>query len=216
MLLALLGCAHIGYLDGAQVLPVGGNEYSFDLAYARDPNALSTVTGEALPSAGFRWRGSVAPGLDAGVHVYTFGIGTDLRFQLFDGARFDLAVQPQLDGFFLPIPGSDFGVVDLSFPVRGEYELSPLVSVIGGPAVLIRQGWFVAESQGLRTRSDAADLFLGGGTGVLLRLSTIRLGLTGSLYGDFSRATGLYGGISVHLARVLRPQKALPTGPGPD
>lgn len=216
MLLVLLGCAHIGYFDGAQVLPSGGHEYGFDLSYARDPNALSTVTGDALPSAGFHWRAAVAPGLDAGFHLYTFGIGTDLRFQLVDGPRFDLAVQPQVDGFFLPIPGSDFGVLDLSLPVRGEYELSPRASVIGGPAVLIRQGWFVAESGGLRTRSDAADLLLGGGAGVLFRLSTVRLGLTGSLYGDVSRATGLYGGISVHLARVLVPPKALPAGAFPD
>ena len=216
VLLTLLGCAHVGYLDGAQVVAQGGHEYGFDLSYARDPNALSTVTGEALPSAGFHWRAGVAPGIDAGFHLYTFGIGTDIRLQLVDRERFDLALQPQFDGFFLPIPGADFGVLDLTFPVRGEWVFSRRSTLIGGPSLLIRQGWFVAEAEGIRTRSDAADVLMGGGAGVLLRFSTLRLGLTGSLYADVARATGLYGGISVHLTRVVAPRSSLPDGPKPD
>lgn len=213
VLLALLGCAHVGYLDGAHVLDRGSSEYTFDLSYARDPNALSTVTGDALPSAGFHWRSGLAPNLDAGFHLYTFGIGGDIRLQVVDESGWAMAVQPQFDGFFIPLTGADFGVLDLTFPVRAEVPLSDRTSIFGGPAVLLRQGWFVTEASGLRTRSDAADVLVGGGAGVSLRFSALRLGLSGSVYGDLARATGVYGGISIHLTRVVVSAPSLPQGP---
>lgn len=206
MLLVLLAtaCTHLGTIDGAIPVAPGYAEFSADLAASRDPNVLQTPIAIPLPSFAFHYRRGLAPNVDLGAHVYPLGLGLDVRYRFLETKGWSFATQPGVAGLLLPVPTLQYGQLDVTFPVRAEHGLGKGWGVALGPELLVRQTFFATESAALSSSSATLELYGGGGARVFHAWPKLRLGVSGDLYVDTMRATGLYGGVGVDLALTNR------------
>jgi len=219
MLLVLLApaCTHLGTLDGAVPVAPGYAEFSADLAGSRDPNVLQTPIAIPLPSFAFHYRRGLAPNVDLGAHVYPLGLGLDVRYRFLETHGWSFATQPGVAGLFLPVPSLQYGQLDVSIPVRAEHALGKAWGVALGPELLVRQTFFATESAELDSSTATFELYAGGGARVFHAWPKLRLGVSGDLYVDTLRATGLYGGVGLDFALTNRggPRPKKRRGDGP-
>ncbi len=213
-LLALPACTHLGTLDGAVPLDPGYTEFAADLAGSRDPNAVQTPLALPLPSVAFHFRAGLAPNLDLGAHIYPLGLGLDLRYRFLQTHGWSFATQPGIAGIILPVPTLQYGQLDVSLPVRAEHTLGRQWGVAFGPELLVRQTFFATESTDLTSSTATFELYLGGGARVFHDWPRLRLGVSGDLYVDTLRATGLYGGLGLDVALTHRGGKKKRRPPG--
>lgn len=205
MLLVLLAaCTHLGTLDGAVPVAPGYAEFSADLAASRDPNVLQTPVAIPLPSFAFHYRRGLAHNVDFGAHVYPLGLGLDVRYRFLEADGWSFATQPGVGGLLLPVPTLQYGQLDVSIPVRAEHALGKGWGAAFGPGLLVRQTFFATESAELHSSTATLELYAGGGARVFHAWPRLRLGVSGDLYVDTMRATGLYGGLGVDLALTNR------------
>ncbi|MSP54448.1 MAG: hypothetical protein EXR69_02400 [Myxococcales bacterium] len=203
-MLLLLGCTHLAMVDGAVPVDPGYNEFSADLQGSRDPNVLQTPLAIPLPSFAFHFRRGIGENIDFGAHIYPLGLGVDLRYRFLESNGWSLATQPGVSGIIMPIPTLQYGQIDLSLPVKVEHALGERWGYAFGPGVIFRQTFYAAQAEEFSSSTATFELYGGGGARVFHDWPKLRFGISGDLYVDTLRATGLYGGIGVDLAFTHR------------
>ncbi len=191
-------------IDGAVPVDAGYNEFSADLQASRDPNVIQTPVAIPLPIFAFHIRHGLSENLDVGAHVYPLGLGVDLRYRFAQAHGWSFAVQPGLSGIVMPVPTLQYGQIDLSMPLKAEHTVGKGWSVAFGPGAIFRQTFYAVESTGLSSSSATFELYGGGGARIFHDWPRLRFGVSGDLYVDTQRATGLYGGVGVDLAFTHR------------
>lgn len=203
-MLLLAGCTHLAMIDGAVPVDPGYNEFSADLQASRDPNVLQTPVAIPLPSFAFHFRHGLVNNVDFGAHIYPLGLGLDLRYRFWEHRGWSFATQPGLSGLILPIPTLQYGQIDVSLPVKAEHTLGKGWGVAFGPGVIFRQTFYAVEAEELSSSTATFELYGGGGARVFHDWPRLRFGISGDLYVDTTRATGLYGGLGVDMAFTHR------------
>lgn len=196
-MILLAGCTHLGMVDGAIPLEKGQKSFAAAVAYARAPDVIGTSTGAPLPSIGAHYRAGIGQDTDLGLHVYTLGIGADLRYRFAEVAGFHFALQPSLSGLVLPVDPLYYGAIDVGMPLRIERPLGKFFSVTVSPGAIARQTFISATTEEFTTASSTFELYAGGGARVQFAFRRVHFGLSGNLYADTQRATGLYGGVAL-------------------
>lgn len=196
-LLLLAGCTHLATVEGAIPVAPGARETRLDLSVAREPNIFSTPTGTFLPAFGFEKRYGLDADTDLGLHAYTVGLGVDVRHRLLHAGDWHVALDPGLSGALLPIPSFFYANLDLALPLRVEHPLGRVVSLSGGPGVIARQTWASATTDSLDSATSTFELYGGGDVRFAVHFAKVEFGLSGTLYVDTLRATGLYGGVGL-------------------
>lgn len=205
----------MGMIDGAIPLPKGQHEITGEVSYARAPGLIGTAGGVALPGLGFHYRRGITDNADIGLTAYTFGIGGDLRYRFAEVAGFHFAVQPAVTGIVFPLGSINYGALDVGFPLRIERPLGKLFSVALSPGVIARQTFLSATTEEITTASDTFELYAGGGARGQIAFRRVHFGLSGNLYVDTQRATGLYGGIALDFGIKGRARASKPAEPSP-
>lgn len=101
-------------------------------------NGMTTKTNESgfapmVPSFGVRI--GLVDGIDIGLRLQNLdSIGADGKFRLVKG-RFDLALDPGLQGYYVSINSTGLGVIYLHAPVLLGFNVSENVSIILSPGV---------------------------------------------------------------------------------
>ncbi len=210
LLLPIFGCTHMGMVNGAIPLPNGEHEFTGEVSYARAPDVFGTSTGVALPALGFHYRRGITENADIGLNAYTLGIGADLRYRFAEVGGFHFAVQPSIAGLFFPLGTVNYGALDIGFPLRIERPIGKLFSVTLAPGVVARQTFLSATTDDITTASGTFELYAGGGTRGQVAFRRVHFGLSGNLYVDTQRGTGLYGGIAIDFGIKGRPRASNP------
>lgn len=209
ILWALAGCTHLGTVEGAIPIAPGASDFTAELQVSRAPNLLSTPTGIPLPNLGFHFRRGLSPDMDVGIHLYPLAIGADLRYRFAEHKGWHFAFIPGFNGMLVPLPGFQYGHLDLSFPLRAERLVGKGWSVAGGPAVVARQTFLALSAEdSISTATSTFEIYAGGGVRLQSLSKRLKLGISADLYIDTSRATGLYGGLGFDIGTVakLRPR----------
>jgi hypothetical protein len=208
VLLGLGGCTHLSTLEGAVPVDPGYSEFTVDLQASRAPNPVQTPIAIPLPSFAFHVRHGLSRNLDFGAHVYPLGLGVDMRYRFAELQGWSLAAQPGVGGLLIPVPGLQYGQFDASFPVRAEHSLARGWGVAFGPGLLARQTFFATEAGDIASSTATFELYAGGGARIFHDWPKLRLGISGDLYVDTLRATGLYGGLGVDFSLTRRGGKS--------
>ena len=203
-LLGLGGCTHLSTLEGAVPVDPGYSEFTVDLQASRAPNPLQTPIAIPLPSVAFHVRHGLSRNLDFGAHVYPLGLGVDMRYRFAELHGWSLAAQPGMGGLIIPVPGLQYGQFDVAFPVRAEHGLGKGWGLAFGPGVLARQTFFAAKAGDISSSTATFELYAGGGARIFHEWPKLRLGISGDLYVDTLRATGLYGGFGLDFSMTHR------------
>ncbi len=200
----LPACTHMGTLNGAIPVDPGYSEMTVDLQGTRDPNVLQTPIAIPLPTVGFHLRLGLRPNVDMGVHVFPLGLGVDLRYRFLESNGWSFATQPGLSGLIMPIPTLQYGQLHVALPVRAEHALGKSWSFAFGPGVMTRQTFFATQTPELDSSAGTFEFYAGGGGRIWRDWPKLRLGISGDLYVDTMRATGLYGGLGFDLSFTNR------------
>ncbi len=202
---ALSGCTHLSTAEGAIPLAPGTADFAAQLQVSRAPNPLSTPTALPLPGVALHIRRGLTPDVDVGVHVYTLGVGADVRYRFAELGGWHMAVAPGFAGIAAPVPSLQFAHLDLSLPVRAERPIGRGWSVAGGPALLARQTFLALQSDAVDSSSATFELYAGGGLRLQRLGRRLKLGISADVYLDTTRATGLFGGLGFDLGTAPRP-----------
>jgi hypothetical protein len=195
-----LGCAHIGMIEGAIPLEAGERRLSMDVQVSRSPGPVGSSTGIPLPQVGGQWRAGLGANTDLGIHVYTIGNGVDVRYRFARKGPWHFAIDPRLDVFVVPLGTLLFYTsLDLKLPLLAEWAFSERWHAAGGLGVVGRQTFFSGGTPELTTSASSFELLTGGGLRFSYHKSKFHLGISGNLYVDVIRGTGLYGGLGMDL-----------------
>lgn len=190
--LALIGCTTLSTLEGARTLEPGQLQVVGGLSLQRGGNPLS-YAGIPIPQLEVAGRYGVAPDLDLGFRLYMLGLGTDVRYRFIHEGDLHVAVTPGLYGFWLPGAGSGQGSIEVRTPLTAEYELTEVVSVAGGPRLVLRNQWNSIDDPEIgRGSATRLDVFAGAGGRLELHPKRLVVGFGLDLYGQPTR----YGGLS--------------------
>lgn len=195
MILALLGCSTLSTIDGARTLEPGQHQWKLAIADQYGSNGLSSAG--ALPQLELAYRRGFAEDFDAGIRFYLLGTMVDARYRVIHDGNWHVAVDPAFSVFFIPTVG---GSVDVRAPLIAEYELTRWLSVAGGPKVIVRSPWNRVDlGDGKHTVQGRFDSYLGGALRVEAHSRRFAFGLTGDLYGQPARASGVAWSIGIDL-----------------
>jgi hypothetical protein len=201
-----LGCAHIGAIQGAIPLEAGERRWSMDVQVSRSPGPVGSSTGIPLPQVGGQWRTGLGANTDLGIHLYSIGNGIDVRYRFAQKGPWHFAIDPRLDIFVVPLGTLLwYTSLDLKLPVLAEWAFSERWHVTGAVGVVGRQTFFSGGGPELSTSASSFELLSGGGLRMSYHKDSFHIGISGNLYVDVVRGTGLYGGLGMDLGfRGLR------------
>lgn len=207
---ALHGCQSPAIVRTARTLPVGAADVSVSFNVTRVSSESLEVAGAPLPSGSFTYP-NVLPEL-----IVDYGVARDLEL----GGRLGLATGlVELSGKYRflelgplhaavgPSVGYRWlGIVygpNVSLPLLVTVDLSPAVSLSGGPLV----AWSSYDVPGDLDSGEDADLggetaYVGGALGVELRVGKLHLMPSVELWRSLSRSGDLAELPGVHLAFV--------------
>lgn len=205
LLLLGVGCSTLSSLSGARTLEPGQAQVGLALSAQRGGSPLS-YAGFPLPQAELVGRIGVSEDFDVGFRSYLIGAGFDARYRFYRGERVHLAVAPGLAGAWLPpFAGVGVGSVDLRAPVVGEVEISRLLSVSGGPQLILRDQWNSISTPELgRGTSARLDVFAGGGARIQMHPGRLVLGIAGDVYAQPVRFGGTSWSVGIDVGLRTR------------
>jgi hypothetical protein len=210
--LALAGCSTLATVHGARTLAPGEVEAGVAISLQKSANPVGSSLA-FTPQVELVGRYGVADDVDVGLRAYLLGGGADVRYRFLSRGRWDFAVAPGLDLFYLPTLGGSMG---LRTPVLGEVQLGDRMAVSGGPSLLLRDQWnrvALGDASGVQSRIDA---FAGGGLRWEWHGKPVVFGVSGDLYAQPVRASGLAwsAGLDLGLRQPERAEEPAPEDTG--
>jgi hypothetical protein len=137
---------------------------SYDITAATPAGTTTTTVTDVVPMVpSFGARIGVTDGFDIGLRLSNFdSIGADAKILAVKGA-FDLAFDPGLQGYYVDIAGVGVGVVYLHAPLLLGVNVSPNVSLVFTPGVVL-------EAASVSVNNGSGVTGAASATGVLARL----------------------------------------------
>ncbi|MCB9762321.1 MAG: hypothetical protein H6739_21155 [Alphaproteobacteria bacterium] len=186
-------CSTLSTVTGAKTLEPGQLQIAGAGSLQRGGNPLSIGT-LPLPQGEVVARFGLADNLDMGARLYLVGAAVDVRYRFYHNDRLHLAVAPGLAGTWAPLVGGTVagqGSVELRAPVLGEFELSPIHSIMGGPALILRRQRNAIDAPELEdARLTRLDAYAGLGARYELHPKRFVLGFSADLYAQPARHAG--------------------------
>ncbi len=204
----------MGTLHGARPLEPGQHMVQAALSLQKGTNSLSSSLDLPLPQIEVGYRRGLAPDVDAGVRVYLLGAFGDLRYRFGQLGSFDLAAQPGVGLFALPVPDFAIGNVDLHLPVVAETDLGEQGSLVLSARTVARQHFAAVDDPTLGTgTSGRFELLAGGGARLSRRFRRLRLGGYADLLANTSRGGPPWVAVGADLGLIMgRPREASSPG----
>ncbi len=210
------GCSTMGTLHGARPLEPGQNMMQAALSLQKGSNFLSGSLDLPLPQIELGFRRGLAPDVDWGARVYLLGIVGDVRYRFARVGSFDVATQPSIGVFTLPMTDFSMGNVDLSLPLVAETDLGKKSSLVLAGRTVARQHFASMTDETLGSGTAGRfELLAGGGVRISRRFRRLRLGGYGDVLVNTSRLGPLWWDGGVDLGLVLgRKRSERPDSPG--